>query len=297
MGAAAASTATYLLARRRPDHAALPGQPPREPGRHGVARAGGGADVKRLLLGALVVPALLLGSCLAHDRSGEQMATVSPTPSASASTGPTGRPADRSATRALPPAQGTTIVASPLASGDPYADLARQLHARGVDIWFEADLVKRWLEGPAAFQEGLDRLGAAGRGPRRQGLQGRRRARLPGRADLARRRRRTSCATYAPGSRSGPRTRRCWSTSSCPTWAACGWTAAGSTSCAERAVASAPAASAAAVGGYLRGRAGRPARPEHEPARRVDLPASGASPWPARSAPPGRASTRSAGTG
>ena len=119
--------------------------------------------MKRLLLGALLVPALLLGSCLAHDRSGEQMATVSPTPSASPSDGPTGRPADRSVTR-VAPGQATTLVASPQAMGDPYADLARQLHARGVDIWFEADLVERWLEGPAAFQEGPRPAGQAGHG-------------------------------------------------------------------------------------------------------------------------------------
>jgi hypothetical protein len=38
-------------------------------------------------------------------------------------------------------------------------NLARQLSARGVQVWFEADLVARWQQGPAAFQAGLDRLG------------------------------------------------------------------------------------------------------------------------------------------
>jgi hypothetical protein len=57
-------------------------------------------------------------------------------------------------------AQPATVVPSPDLSGDPYADMARELHSRGVDVWFEADLVKRWLQGPASFQEALDRLGA-----------------------------------------------------------------------------------------------------------------------------------------
>lgn len=44
-------------------------------------------------------------------------------------------------------------------SGDHYLDLARMLHDRGVQVWFEADLVKRWLEGPAALQVAVARLG------------------------------------------------------------------------------------------------------------------------------------------
>lgn len=45
-------------------------------------------------------------------------------------------------------------------SGDPYVDLARVLHDRNVQVWFEADLVKRWLEGPAALDTAVSRLGA-----------------------------------------------------------------------------------------------------------------------------------------
>ena len=72
------------------------------------------------------------------------------------------------------------------ASGDPYLDLARTLHDRGVDVWFEADLVKRWLEGPAA----LDKAVAAARRARPRGpgggLQDRRRARVRRRHHLRR---------------------------------------------------------------------------------------------------------------
>ena len=48
-------------------------------------------------------------------------------------------------------------------SGDPYVHLARLLHARGVEVWFEADLVRSWLEGPDAFDETVDRLAVLAR--------------------------------------------------------------------------------------------------------------------------------------
>lgn len=42
---------------------------------------------------------------------------------------------------------------------DPYLHLARTLQDRGVDVWFEADLVKAWLAGPGAFTTAVNRLG------------------------------------------------------------------------------------------------------------------------------------------
>jgi hypothetical protein len=62
------------------------------------------------------------------------------------------------------PAPGTAASVSPgpvpgPPSGDRYVDLARMLHDRGIEIWFEADLVKRWLEGPAALAKAVERLG------------------------------------------------------------------------------------------------------------------------------------------
>lgn len=44
-------------------------------------------------------------------------------------------------------------------SDDPYVALAEALRARGVEIWWEADLVARWLEGPQQLAEAVDRLG------------------------------------------------------------------------------------------------------------------------------------------
>lgn len=46
---------------------------------------------------------------------------------------------------------------------DPYVRLARTLHADGVQVWFEADLVKAWLAGPAAFTTAVQRLGLLAR--------------------------------------------------------------------------------------------------------------------------------------
>ena len=42
---------------------------------------------------------------------------------------------------------------------DPYVQLARDLHARGVQIWFDTDLVGSWLRGPQAFRQTVSRLG------------------------------------------------------------------------------------------------------------------------------------------
>ena len=48
---------------------------------------------------------------------------------------------------------------APLPTTDPYGRLARALASRGVDIWFETDLVASWLAGPASFEATVSRLG------------------------------------------------------------------------------------------------------------------------------------------
>lgn len=48
---------------------------------------------------------------------------------------------------------------------DPYAGLAAMLHERDVEVWFEADLVAKWLESKAAFDEAVTRLGSLARLP------------------------------------------------------------------------------------------------------------------------------------
>lgn len=98
-----------------------------------------------LLLGALVVG---LPGCSAARRPGAVAAEGTPPPVATHSSEPA--------------VEGVTTGAR---QGDPYAHLARMFHQRGVDVWFEADLVARWLEGPAAFHTAIDRLAALARVP------------------------------------------------------------------------------------------------------------------------------------
>lgn len=50
-------------------------------------------------------------------------------------------------------------------AGDQYVGLAAALHRRGVAIWWETDLVARWLEGPASFSQAITRLGELGKVP------------------------------------------------------------------------------------------------------------------------------------
>jgi hypothetical protein len=55
----------------------------------------------------------------------------------------------------------TMVAQSPNATtpaDDPYVQLATLLHDRGVDIWFESDLVSNWLSGPATFDAAIQRL-------------------------------------------------------------------------------------------------------------------------------------------
>lgn len=51
-----------------------------------------------------------------------------------------------------------TVVHRGSKGDDPYIDLAAQLRSRGVEVWFEIDLVARWLAGPQSFRQGLDRI-------------------------------------------------------------------------------------------------------------------------------------------
>jgi hypothetical protein len=69
------------------------------------------------------------------------------TPGAASSPGPTAPSTTRDA--AWDPGGGK----------DPYIGLATALHDRGVQVWFESDLVAAWLAGPGAFHATVQRLG------------------------------------------------------------------------------------------------------------------------------------------
>jgi hypothetical protein len=88
---------------------------------------------------------LALGACTARGAEVAEVADPTTTPRQTASPSPDPDPQP--------------------ASGDPYAALAGMLHDRGVDVWFETDLVARWLEGPASFRTGVRRLAVLARSP------------------------------------------------------------------------------------------------------------------------------------
>lgn len=68
------------------------------------------------------------------------------------------RPAPPSSVLVSPPAATGRQTTGALAT-DRYLALAQVLHQDGVQVWFEADLVKAWLAGAAAFTAAVDRLG------------------------------------------------------------------------------------------------------------------------------------------
>jgi hypothetical protein len=61
---------------------------------------------------------------------------------------------------AAPPAAVGPVDAAVLRSDDPYARAVDAAHARGLEVWLSADLVRRWLEGPAALRSAVARLRA-----------------------------------------------------------------------------------------------------------------------------------------
>lgn len=63
------------------------------------------------------------------------------------------------------PARSQPPSATPTVEPDKYVDLADRLREHGVEVWFEIDLVARWLQGPEAFAAGLDRVGRLARVP------------------------------------------------------------------------------------------------------------------------------------
>ena len=99
--------------------------------------------MKRLLL-LMVVAALLSGCALVPPGGSTAPRRLAATP-ASVSAGP--------------------LPAQVVHGSDPYLGLAAMLHARGVRVWWETDLVAPWLQGPAAFQAAVDRLAVLAQAP------------------------------------------------------------------------------------------------------------------------------------
>jgi len=50
-------------------------------------------------------------------------------------------------------------------SPDPYLRTAERLRARGAQVWFEIDLVARWLDGPSTFRQAVQRVAELAQSP------------------------------------------------------------------------------------------------------------------------------------
>jgi hypothetical protein len=178
----------------------------------------------------------------------EQKVEGSPTPSGPGTSLPT-----RTTSRPPPASTTTPPTSGSIQTGDRYVALAGALHKRGVAIWWETDLVARWLEGPAAFDTAIARLGKLATAPGVVGFKvsdeigyddG-----LGSPADATRflTQARTALARVAPG-------KQLLVDAVVPELGCLPWRGTNQLGCAERARLKYPAASAAAVEGYLRAR-------------------------------------------
>jgi hypothetical protein len=107
-------------------------------------------------LAALALPVLVLLAGCTSASPGADPTDASPGMTTALPPRPSGVPVPVSAPSTAP---------APNFTSDRYVELARALHKRGVAIWWETDLVARWLEGPASFDQAIDRLGALAKVP------------------------------------------------------------------------------------------------------------------------------------
>jgi len=151
-----------------------------------------------------------------------------------------------------PPSSPATGGAAAVLPGDRYVALATALHHRGVAIWWETDLVKRWLDGPAAFDGAVARLGQLAAVPGTVGFKisdeigygdG---LTSPAQATNFLRQARSSLAKVAPG-------KQILVDAVVPELGCLPWRGGNQEGCAQRVRLKYPAASAAAVESYLRG--------------------------------------------
>ncbi|HZX05373.1 hypothetical protein [Kribbella sp.] len=192
---------------------------------------------KAIAIGLLLV----LAGCSGGTPSGQSPPTPGGGPSATAPT---------TSTQA-PPGTSTPGTVQAVLPGDRYVALATALHRRGVAIWWEADLVKRWLDGPAAFQGAIARLGQLAAVPGTAGFKvsdeigyGDGLTSVKQATDFLRQAR-TSLAQVAPG-------KQLLVDAVVPELGCLPWRGGNQQGCAQRVRLKYPAASAAAVEGYLR---------------------------------------------
>jgi hypothetical protein len=101
--------------------------------------------------------ALALAVCLA--------ATAACAPASGSSTGPAGTHRPSGTTSVAAPTAGSGGPGAPLGTLSKYADAVDAAHRHGLAVWLEADLVSRWLQGPASLAVGVGRLAELSRRP------------------------------------------------------------------------------------------------------------------------------------
>jgi hypothetical protein len=146
-----------------------------------------------------------------------------------------------------------TAGSGPELPGDRYVVLATALHRRGVAVWWETDLVKRWLGGPAAFDGAIARLGELAKVPGTVGFKisdeigyGDGLTSTAQATDFLRQAR-SRLAEVAPG-------KKILVDAVVPELGCLPWRGANQESCAQRVRSKYPAATAVAVESYLRAR-------------------------------------------
>ncbi|WP_406830027.1 hypothetical protein ABEG17_13640 [Pedococcus sp. KACC 23699] len=118
----------------------------------------------RALIGVLT--ALLLGATACCHPPALPFLGSSPSarPLPPAAAGPTSAPPRPSGTP-LP-----KVTLTSLKNLDPYQRVGRLLHSQGTAVWWETDLVARWLEGPASFDRAVQRVALLSREPGTAGI-------------------------------------------------------------------------------------------------------------------------------
>ena len=125
--------------------------------------------MSRVLLGVVLV-LLLVGSAAVGLSDDEDGPVTTGGPEATRGTVRHGAPPTSVPTQApgapdRPRGGPTTDDDDSVPAGDPYVDLAEELQAQGVSVWFDTDLVGSWLAGPAAFRTTVARLRALAQVP------------------------------------------------------------------------------------------------------------------------------------
>ncbi|TDO48924.1 hypothetical protein EV651_12248 [Kribbella sp. VKM Ac-2571] len=183
---------------------------------------------------------MLLAGCSTSSPAAQPTALPDSSPAAT-TPGPTQAPSST-------PTGGSAPVVLP---GDRYVALATALHHKGVAIWWETDLVKRWLDGQAAFDGAIARLGQLASVPGTAGFKisdeigygdG---LTSPAQAADFLRQARSGLAKVAPG-------KQILVDAVVPELGCLPWRGGNQEGCAQRVRLKYPAASAAAVEGYLR---------------------------------------------